>query len=78
MSYSDDVMRSLTYRLRDLYDNLYVLKDLTTVIKLDIELRQKELALREKELGIKMYELGLKDDFKLGSSELPHNYQKKR
>lgn len=50
MSYTDDVMQSLVYRLRDLNKNMPILAKLN-------ELLEKDIALREKEYELKLYEL---------------------
>lgn len=50
MSYSDDVMQSLVYRLRDFNNNMPTMKKLC-------ELLEKDIALREKEYELRLYEL---------------------
>ncbi|MDD2203305.1 MAG: hypothetical protein PHT75_01890 [Bacilli bacterium] len=70
MSYSDDVMMSLSNRLRDLSDKMYhikkfnenigILKDLNEILKRDIALREREYAIKLIELnkrGIKEEEI---------------------
>jgi hypothetical protein len=46
MSYSDDVMQSLTYRIRDLNNNIHVLKELKEEMKRANDLKVLELGLQ--------------------------------
>ncbi len=46
MSFSNDVMQSLTYRIRDLNDNIYVLKELKEEMKRANDLKELELGLQ--------------------------------
>lgn len=46
MSYTDSVMQSLTYRIRDLNNNIHVLKELKEEMKRANNLKELELGLQ--------------------------------